>query len=113
MVREYWLKVFEKRALRKIFGSERDEAIGYWRRLRNDELHDLYSPSVIRLSESRRMRLAGHVVHLGETIGAYRVVVGKHEGERPLRRPTRKWDDNIKMDVKKINSEFKKYQRLV
>jgi hypothetical protein len=71
------LKVFEKRALRKIFGSERDEVIRYWRRLRNEELHDLYSPNVIQLIKLIRMRWAGHVVHMGERIGAYRVVVGK------------------------------------
>jgi hypothetical protein len=53
-----WLRVFEKRALR-IFGSELDEAIGYWRRLHNEELHDLYSPNVIRLIKPRRMRWAG------------------------------------------------------
>jgi hypothetical protein len=91
--------VFEKR---KIFGSERDEALGYWRRLHNEELHDLYSPNVIRLIISRRMRWAGHVAHMGERIGAYRAVVEKPVGERPLRRPTRKWEDNIKMDVKEI-----------
>jgi len=63
--------VFEKRALRKIFVSERDDAIGYWRRLHNDELHDLYSPNVIRLIKPRRMRWAGHVVHVGERIGVF------------------------------------------
>jgi hypothetical protein len=94
--REYWLKVCEKRALRKIFGSERDEAIGYWRRLHNEELHDMYSPNVIRLIKSRRMRWARHVAHMGERIGACRVVVGKPEGERPLRIPTRKWEIILK-----------------
>ena len=51
--------------------SERDDAIGYWRRLHNDELHDLYSPNVIRLIKPRRMRWAGHVVHVGERIGVF------------------------------------------
>ena len=76
--------MFEKRALRKIFGSERDEAIGYWRRLDNEELHDLYSPNVTRLIKPRRMRWAGHVAHVGERIGAFFFLVGKPEGERPL-----------------------------
>ena len=108
-----------ERALRKIFGSERDEAIRYWRRLHNEELHNLYSPNVIRLIKLRRMRWAGHVAHMGERIGAYRVVVGKTEGEIPLRRPTRKWEDNIKMDVKskldelEINSKIKKCQTCI
>jgi hypothetical protein len=58
--------VFEKRMLRRIFGAKRDEVTGEWRKLHNEELHDLYSlPSIIRISKSRRMRWAGHVARMG------------------------------------------------
>jgi hypothetical protein len=58
----------ENRVLRRIFGPKRDEVIGGWRKLHNEELHDLYcSPSIIRIIKSRRMRLAGHVARMGRT----------------------------------------------
>jgi hypothetical protein len=64
---EHGLKVFENKVLRRIFGSKRDEVKGRWRKLRNEELHDLYSlPSIIRIIRSRRMRWAGHVGQMGE-----------------------------------------------
>jgi hypothetical protein len=67
--------------------------------LHNDELHDLYSsPNIVRVIKSRRMRWAGHVARMGGR-GAYRVLVGRPEGKRPLRRPRRRWEDNIKMDL--------------
>jgi hypothetical protein len=51
------LRVFENRVLRRIFGPKRDEETGCWRKLRNEELHNLYSsPSIIRMMKSRRMR---------------------------------------------------------
>jgi hypothetical protein len=68
-----------------------------------EELHNLYSsPSIIRIIKSRRMRWAGHVARMGETINAYRILVGKPEGKRPLGRPRRRWVDNIKMDLREI-----------
>jgi hypothetical protein len=71
-----------------------------WRKLHNKELHDLYSsPSIIRIIKSRRMRWAGHVARMGENRNAYRLLVGKPEGKRPLGRPRRRWVDNIKMDL--------------
>jgi hypothetical protein len=74
-----------------------------WRKLHNEELHNLYSsPSIIRIIKSRRMRLAGHVARMGETRNAYRILVGKPEGKRPLGRPRRRWVDNIKMDLREI-----------
>jgi hypothetical protein len=60
---EHSLRVFDNRVLRRIFGPQRDEATGEWRKLHNEELRDLYSsPSIIRIIMSRRMRWAGHVV---------------------------------------------------
>jgi hypothetical protein len=80
--------VFENRVLRRIFGPKRDEVTGEWRRLHNEELYDLYSsPNSIRVIKSRRMRWAGHVARMGEGRGAYRVLVGRHEGRRPLGGP--------------------------
>jgi hypothetical protein len=96
------LRVFEKRVLRRIFGPMREED-GSWRKLHNDELHGLYSsPNIVRVIKSRRMRWAGHVACMGEGRGAYRVLVGRPEGKRPLGRPRCRWEDNIKMDLKEI-----------
>jgi len=79
--------VFENRALR-IFGPKRDEVTGDWRKLHNEELNDLYcSRNNVRVLKSGRMRWAGHVARMGEGRGVYRVLVGKHEGKRPLGRP--------------------------
>jgi hypothetical protein len=62
---EHRLRVFENRVLRRIFGPRRDEVTGEWRKLHNEELHDLYSsPSIIRIMKSRRMRWAGHVARM-------------------------------------------------
>jgi hypothetical protein len=70
---------------------------GGWRKLHNEELHNLYySTNIIRMTHSKRMRLAGHIASMGENRDAYKIFVGKPEGKRPLRRPKRKWDDNIK-----------------
>jgi len=72
---------------------------GEWRKLRNEELSDLYSlPNIVRVVKSRRMRWAVHVARMGEGRGVLRVLVGKPEGKRPLGRPRRRWEDNIKMD---------------
>jgi hypothetical protein len=73
--------VFENRVLRRIFGRKRDEVTGAWRKLHNEELHNLYSSaSVIRMTKSRRMRLAGHVTRIGVKKNAYRILVRKSEG---------------------------------
>jgi hypothetical protein len=88
--------------LRKIFGPKREED-GSWRKLHNDELHDLYSsPNIVRVIKSRRMRWAGHVACMGEGRGAYRVLVERPKGKRPLGRPRCRWEDNIKMDLGEI-----------
>jgi hypothetical protein len=98
--------VFKNRALRTIFGPKRDEVTGEWRRLHNEELNDLYSsPNIMRVIKSRRMRWAGHVAHMGEGIGAYRILVGRPEARRPLVRPRHRWEDNIKMDLQEVRWE--------
>jgi hypothetical protein len=88
--------------LRRKFGPKRDEVIGGRRKLHN-ELHNVYcSSSIIRMIKSRGMRWAGHVAHMGEKSYAYRILVGNLEGRRPLGRPRRRWEDNIKMDLREI-----------
>jgi len=87
----------------RVFGPKRDEATGEWRRLHNEELSDLYSlPNILRVVKSTRMRRAGHVARMGEGRGVHRVLVGKPEGKRPLGRPRRRWQDNIKMDLQEV-----------
>jgi hypothetical protein len=82
------LKAFENRVLKSIFGPKRDEVTGSWRKLHNDELHNLYSsPSIITMIKSRSMRWAWHVTGMGEKRNAYRLLAGKSEGKRPLGRP--------------------------
>ncbi|KAJ4443767.1 hypothetical protein ANN_05545 [Periplaneta americana] len=100
---EHRLRVFENKVFRKIFGAKRDEVTGEWRKLHNTELHALYSsPDIIRNIKSRRLRWAGHVARMGESRNAYRVLVGRPEGKRPLGRPRRRWEDNIKMDLREV-----------
>jgi hypothetical protein len=71
--------------------------------LHNDELHSLYSsPNIVRVIKSKRMRWAGHVTRMGEGRGVYRVLVGRPEGKRPLGRPRRRREDNLKVDLKEI-----------
>jgi hypothetical protein len=101
---EQGLRVFENSVLRKIFGPKREEH-GSWRKLHNDELHGLYSPSnIVRIIKSRRMRWAEHEARMEEGRGVYKVLVGRSEGKRPLGRPMRRWKDNIKMDLKQTGS---------
>jgi hypothetical protein len=93
--------VFENWILRRIFGPNRDEVTGEWRKLHNEEFHILYSsPNIIRHIKSRRMRWAGHV-HAWER-NVYKVFMGKPEGKRPLGRPRRRWEDGIKMYLREI-----------
>jgi hypothetical protein len=100
---EQRLRVFENRVLRRIFGPKRDEVRGEGRRLHNEKRHDLYSsPNIVRVIKSRRMRWTGHAARVGEGRGAYRVLVGRTEGRRPLGRSRRKWEDNIKMDLQEM-----------
>jgi hypothetical protein len=89
--------------LRKIFGSKRDEVTGKWRRLHNKEVYVLYfSPDIIPVIKSKRLRWAGHVARMGERRGAYSVLVGKPEGMRQLERSRHRCADNIKMDLREV-----------
>jgi hypothetical protein len=84
----------------RLFGSNRDEVTGKWRILHVEELNDLYaSRSIFRVIISGRMRWAGRVAHVGDSIGVYRVLVGKFKGKRPLGSFRCRWDDNIKIDL--------------
>jgi hypothetical protein len=87
---------------KRIFGPKRDEATGEWRRLHTEELNDLYSsPNIIREIKPR-MRRAGHLTRMGEKRGAYRILVWRPEERRPLGRPRRRWEDNIKIDLQDV-----------
>jgi hypothetical protein len=98
--------------LRKIFGPKRDED-GSWRKFHNDELHNLYSsPNKVRAIKSGRMRWAGHVESTGEERGIYKVLVGRSEGKRPLGRSRCRWEDNIKMGLKKTRIDWADLIRL-
>jgi hypothetical protein len=89
----------ENRVLRRIFGPKRDGVTGGWRKLHNEELHNLYSsPNIILILRSRKMRWAGHMARIGVKRNVYRLLVGKPKGKRPLGRQRRRWMDNIKMD---------------
>jgi hypothetical protein len=100
---EHRVRVFDNRVLRRIFGPKRDEVMGEWRKLHNEELRNLYSsPDIIRQVKSRRMRWAVHVARMGEERKVYKVLVGKTERKRPLGRPRLRWEDGIRMDVREI-----------
>jgi hypothetical protein len=75
------IALYSNRVLTRIFGPKRDEVTGVWRKLHNEELHNLYSsPSIIRIIKSRRLRWAGHVARMVETRNSYRLLVGNPEG---------------------------------
>jgi hypothetical protein len=95
-IKRLLITLFENRVLRRILGPKRDEVTGEWRKLHNEELHNLYSsPDIIRQIKSRRMMWAAHVARVGEEIKVYKVLVGKPEGKRSLGRPRRRWEDRI------------------
>jgi hypothetical protein len=109
--KEHRLRVSENRVLR-IFGPKREED-GSWRKLHNDELHSLYSsPNIVRVIKSRRLRWVGHLARMGEGRGLYRVLVGRPEGKRPLGRPRRRWEDNIKLVLREIGIDEANWIRL-
>jgi hypothetical protein len=95
---EHRLRTFENRVLRKIKG---DEVTGEWRKLHIEELNYLYcSPNITRVIKLRIMRCAGHVTRMRR--GAYRVVVGKPKGNRPLGRLRLRWNDKFKIDLQEV-----------
>jgi len=86
-------------------GPERDEVTGDWRKLHNEELKDLYcSTNVAWVIKSRRIRWTGDVARMGEGRGIYRVLVGKPEGKRLLGKPRRRWEENVKMNLREVGS---------
>jgi len=100
--------------LRRIFGPRRDEVMGEWNRLHNEELNDLYSSTnIVRVIKSKRMRWAGHVARMGKERGVHSVLLGKLERRRPLGRPRRRWVDNIRMDLQEVGCGYMDWIGLV
>jgi cell division protein FtsL len=88
---EHRLRVLENRLLRRIFVPKRDKVTKEWRNLHIEELNLYSSPSIVQVIKLRRMKWAEHVAHMGERRGAYRVLVRKPEGKRPLGRLGHRW----------------------
>jgi len=105
--------VFENRVLRRIIGPKREGVTVDWRKLHSEELYDLYSsPNIFRVIKSRRMRWAGHVAHMGDRRGVYRVLVGKPGGKSQLGRPRLRWEDNVKMDLQEVRCKGAEWIKL-
>jgi len=98
--------VFGNRVLRSVFGPKWDGVTGEWKRLRNEERYEIYSPNIIRVNKPRRMRWTGHVACVGEGRDVYSVLVGKPEGKRQLVRPRLRWEDNINMDRQEVGMDW-------
>jgi hypothetical protein len=104
---EHRLRMFENRIVRRIFGPKRDEVTGKWSKLHNEELHNLYSsPDIISQVKSMRMRWEGHVARMGEEIKLYKFFVAKSEGNRPLGRPRRRWENGIRLDLRESGLDW-------
>jgi hypothetical protein len=104
---EHRLRVFENRALRRIFGPKRDEVTGGWRKLHNEELHNLYSsPTIVTMIKPRRMRWIGHVARMGEKRNACRISAGKPEGKRQLGREIG-WGDMDLIDLSQNKDQWR------
>ena len=98
------LQVFENKVLRKIFGPKRDDQTSEWRRPHNGELHDLYGKAdIIRIVKSRRLRWAEHVTRMGNVREAWKLLVEKPEGKRPVGRPRMRWENNINHDLREVD----------
>jgi hypothetical protein len=92
--------LFNNKVLIKILGPQMEKVTGDWRKLQNQELHNLYfSQNIIRVIKSRRMRWVGHVAHMGRR-ELCKGFVGKAEGKRPIGRSRHTWEDNSTMDLK-------------
>ena len=95
MREEHRLRVFESRVLRNVLGPKGDEVLEKLRRPHKEELYILYSSTnIIRVIKTRRLKSSGHVARMGKRRGAYRVLVGRHDGNRPiiLKWIFKKWD---------------------
>jgi hypothetical protein len=102
---EHRLRVSENTVLRRVFGSKRDEVTEEWRKLNNEELNDLYySPNIIRVIKSGRMRWEAHVARMGESRNVYRILVGKYEGKNTLGRPIHRYY-NITPNLLEVDGE--------
>jgi hypothetical protein len=88
--------------LRRIFGPKRDEVTGEWKGLHNEELYAVYSSPNMTLVMKSRRQIGEACSTCGEDRGKYRVLVGKPEGGRPLGRPRRRWENNIRMDLREV-----------
>ena len=98
--------MFENKVLRRIFGTKRNKITGERIKLHNGEMHALFSsPNIIGNLKSRRLRVTGHVARMEQSRNAYRVLVEKPAGKRPLGRPRRRWEDNIKMNLRKVGCD--------
>ena len=87
---------------RRIFGPNRNEK-GAWRRFHNEELHSLYrSPNIVKVIKSRKLRWTNHVVRMKEGRSVFKILTGKPTGNRPLGRPRRWREDNIRIDLQEI-----------
>jgi len=93
----------QNRVQRRIFGPKRNEVLGEWKKLHNEELNDLnFSPNIVQGIKSGRTRWADHVGRMGERRGGYGVLVGKPERKRSVGRPRRRWENTIKMDLQEV-----------
>jgi hypothetical protein len=100
-------QLYEQNALIGIFFVFYIQITVEWRRLHNEELNDLYSsPNIVRVIKSRRRKWAGHVARMSEEWRAYRFLVGKPEGKRPMGRPRRRWVDNIRNDLQEVGCGY-------
>jgi hypothetical protein len=103
---EHRLRVSVNRVLRRICGPE-SEVDRSWRKLHNDELHNLYSSlNIVRVIKARRLRWTGHVAPMGEGRSVYRVLVGKPKDKRPLGGRRCRWEDNIKLDLRETGIDW-------
>jgi len=108
------LRVFENRVRRRIIRRMREEAAGGWRRLRNEELYNMYNwPNIVRVIKSRNMRWVRNVARMGAMRNAYNILVGKPERKRPLGKPRRRWEYNIRIDLREIGLEGVDWMHLV
>jgi hypothetical protein len=110
---EHRLRVFENRVLSRIFEPKRDEVRGAWRKLHNGGLTDLYCyPNIVRVMKSRIMKWAWHVARMRKE-RLYRLLVGKPVGKRPFVIPSRRWEDNIKIDLQEVGCGCMEWIELV